>query len=243
MAGEAGEEGEMQEGEGEEDALEAAGEGSEDHAAAAVRSPLHGKSELMYEWVIIIGGQPTVKLDDGCTVKEDHTDASGLWLMTRQPQPPSRVIEEMHASLAYHGVSRAQLHPVEHAGCHYVDANLCRDGKCSSYCIKWGCTNGCCKRNAIEDTTVVRNVTHWGVTEGDGFGYEKPPGVQWGPIPVEDCDQCAELCVADDCDEWTCTEDYKRCQFKSQRNASLVRSPKHRRVLATAGYERWSRIE
>lgn len=41
----------------------------------------------VYEWAIVIGGQPDVSFEDGCTVREAHTDHSGLWLMTRQPVP------------------------------------------------------------------------------------------------------------------------------------------------------------
>ena len=91
-----------------------------------------------YEWAIVIGGQPDVSHDDGCTVREGHMDQSGLWLMTREPIPSQRVLDEMHASLEAKSIARSRLRPVEHEGCLYDGANLCYDGRCKCTCLEWG---------------------------------------------------------------------------------------------------------
>ena len=65
-------------------------------------------------------------------------DQSGLWLMTREPIPSQRVLDEMHASLEAKSIARSRLRPVEHEGCLYDGANLCYDGRCKCTCLEWG---------------------------------------------------------------------------------------------------------
>lgn len=75
-----------------------------------------------YEWAIVIGGEPSVKWDDGCTTKEEGTNGAGLWLFTRTPNPPMATLAKMHALLKQKGVARSRLHPVAQDGCSYHGA-------------------------------------------------------------------------------------------------------------------------
>ena len=54
-----------------------------------------------YSWAVVIGGQPTVKWEDGCTTKESGTNNAGLWLLcavahasprTRPCAPPAHAL-------------------------------------------------------------------------------------------------------------------------------------------------------
>ena len=76
----------------------------------------------MYEWAVVIGGQPEEKYDDGCTTKETGINNSGLWLFTRDQLPSKDVLDEMHALLKKEGVSTSRLHRVDHEGCRYAGA-------------------------------------------------------------------------------------------------------------------------
>merc|ERR1719231_1295563 len=77
-----------------------------------------------YSWAVVIGGEPTVQWDDGCTTKESGTNGAGLWLFTRQPVASKGQLDAMHALLAKQGVATSRLHPVQQTGCEYHDAVL-----------------------------------------------------------------------------------------------------------------------
>lgn len=77
-----------------------------------------------YTWAVVIGGEPTVQWDDGCTTKESGTNGAGLWLFTRSPVASKKQLEAMHALLKEKGVATSRLHPVQQAGCDYRDAVL-----------------------------------------------------------------------------------------------------------------------
>ena len=79
-------------------------------------------SDGTYEWAVVIGGEPSVKWDDGCTTKEEGTNGAGLWLFTRTPNPPKATLAKMHALLKQKGVARSRLHPVAQDGCSYHGA-------------------------------------------------------------------------------------------------------------------------
>jgi lipocalin len=79
-------------------------------------------SDGAYEWAVVIGGEPSVKWDDGCTTKEEGTNGAGLWLFTRTPNPPEGALAKMHALLEKKGIARSRLHPVAQDGCVYHGA-------------------------------------------------------------------------------------------------------------------------
>jgi len=75
-----------------------------------------------YEWAVVIGGEPSVKWDDGCTTKEEGTNGAGLWLFSRTPVASKKALAAMHALLKAQGIARSRLHDVPHAGCKYAGA-------------------------------------------------------------------------------------------------------------------------
>ena len=77
-----------------------------------------------YEWAAVIGGEPSVKYDDGCTTKEEGTNNAGLWLFTREPKASKATLDAMHQLLKSKGVATSRLHTVAHEGCEYRGAVL-----------------------------------------------------------------------------------------------------------------------
>jgi len=75
-----------------------------------------------YEWAVVIGGQPTEELPDGCTTREEGTYNSGLWLFTRAQLATKAEISAMHDLLRSKGIAISRLHDVEQAGCKYEGA-------------------------------------------------------------------------------------------------------------------------
>jgi lipocalin len=77
-----------------------------------------------YEWAVVIGGEPTVKWEDGCSTKETGVNNAGLWLFSRAPVASNSSIAAMHSLLEAQGVARSRLQPVAQAGCEYKGAIL-----------------------------------------------------------------------------------------------------------------------
>ena len=77
-----------------------------------------------YEWAVVIGGEPSVKWDDGCTTKEEGTNGAGLWLFSRTPTASKKAMAAMYDLLKTKGVARSRLHEVPHAKCKYDGAFL-----------------------------------------------------------------------------------------------------------------------
>ena len=80
-----------------------------------------------YTAAAVIGGQPTVPQGDGgCSLPQ--VDAAefdgvggneGLWILTREPNPPASLVEEMKAELLSLGISVANMLDVSQEGCSY----------------------------------------------------------------------------------------------------------------------------
>ena len=84
-----------------------------------------GPEPELYEWAIVIGGQPTVNMGNNtCTTAEDKINNSGLWLFSRKPQLESEKIEKMKQILLQRNVSTQLLKPVVQTGCKYEGAFL-----------------------------------------------------------------------------------------------------------------------
>jgi len=75
-----------------------------------------------YEWAVVMGGEPSVKWDDGCTTKEEGTNGAGLWLFSRTPTASKKAMAAMHELLKSKGIARSRLHAVPHAKCKYDGA-------------------------------------------------------------------------------------------------------------------------
>jgi hypothetical protein len=74
-----------------------------------------------YEWVLATGGQPTVKLADGCAVSPT-SQASGLWLLGNTPSLALPAVDAAFLALGQFGVSLSTLVVVPQDGCLYQNA-------------------------------------------------------------------------------------------------------------------------
>ena len=70
-----------------------------------------------YEWAIVMGGNPTVKLKDGCTTKTDTYNNSGFWFFTKAKNPPKKLIDYMSNIAIKKGLSLEKMNKVEQIGC------------------------------------------------------------------------------------------------------------------------------
>jgi lipocalin len=77
-----------------------------------------GPQENNYEWAIVLGGNPTVKLDDGCTTKTDRINNSGFWFFTREINPSNSIIEKMKNISSEKGLSLKLMNKVVQDGCY-----------------------------------------------------------------------------------------------------------------------------
>ena len=84
-----------------------------------------GPSPSHYEWAIVIGGQPTVQMENHtCTTAESGINGSGLWLFSRNQTLRHVDLMYLHRVLEYHNVSTSLLHNVSQSGCNYTGAYL-----------------------------------------------------------------------------------------------------------------------
>jgi lipocalin len=70
-----------------------------------------------YEWLVVSGGQPTVRYDDGCT-----TNQTGLWIFSRTPMMEKIYIQQAFDLLRRKGYTTSKLLHVEQQKCRYTDA-------------------------------------------------------------------------------------------------------------------------
>jgi len=75
-----------------------------------------------YTWAVVIAGQPTIQLDDGCTTTETGVNNAGLWFFSRSPVAPLEQIAAMEAVLQAKGIASSELKDVVQAGCSYAGA-------------------------------------------------------------------------------------------------------------------------
>lgn len=72
-----------------------------------------------YEYAIVIGGQPNVRLSDGCTTSNSTMNNSGLWIFSRNNIVNSSFIEERLAKLKSMNISTSLLNNVTQENCTY----------------------------------------------------------------------------------------------------------------------------
>ena len=91
---------------------------SGDYWVAAV-----GPTPSHYEWALVIAGQPTVQLSDGCTTPDTCTSPGdfrcGLWMFTRSSEPSPSVMASLMKAANEKGISTQRLLPINHTGCSY----------------------------------------------------------------------------------------------------------------------------
>ena len=78
-----------------------------------------GPSIDNYQWAIVSGGQPNIKYSDGCTTSTSKLNHAGLWLFTRQQNPPNRLINYMLNKTKEKGFTLQKLNKVTQKGCVY----------------------------------------------------------------------------------------------------------------------------
>merc|ERR1712176_399906 len=82
-----------------------------------------GPTNEAYEWGIVSGGPPKNKGEEGGCVagSQQEVNGAGLWLFTKDPQPPSDVVDMLRNKTSALGFDLSVLVPVEHEGCVYPD--------------------------------------------------------------------------------------------------------------------------
>mgnify|MGYP005993183471 CR=1 FL=1 len=76
-----------------------------------------------YEWAIVSGGQPKVRVDDKtCTTKQTGINGAGLWLFSRKKNMDEKTIQMLKHILISKGISTKYLLKVEHNNCTYNGA-------------------------------------------------------------------------------------------------------------------------
>lgn len=79
----------------------------------------------IYEWAVIIGGQPKEFAPDGkCTTSLTDINNSGLWFFSRTPKAPAEQITLMEKVIEDLGVSASLLIDVPQEGCKYEGATI-----------------------------------------------------------------------------------------------------------------------
>jgi hypothetical protein len=82
-----------------------------------------------YTAAAVVGGQPTVKTEDGlCTTPERASsfngNGEGLWILTREKVAPVSLVAKVKDALVAKGISTSQLKVVQQEGCAYAGRTL-----------------------------------------------------------------------------------------------------------------------
>lgn len=86
---------------------------------------LAGPEENNYQWAVVSGGQPTVKItNETCTTKEKGVNGSGLWILSRDQVLDKETLEMIKKEMLNKGIATSELLPVEQKGCEYNGAFL-----------------------------------------------------------------------------------------------------------------------
>ena len=82
-----------------------------------------GPETYNYQWAIIIGGQPNVRITNTtCTTKEEGINGSGLWLFSRKRVLDTDSLNYLYKILNKNNISTTKLKNVSQAGCNYNNA-------------------------------------------------------------------------------------------------------------------------
>ena len=84
-----------------------------------------GPSSDNYEWAIVIGGQPSVRVSNTtCTTKISGINNSGLWLFSRKTILPQDDLKQLYNILESKNISSSQLIDVKQENCQYNGAYI-----------------------------------------------------------------------------------------------------------------------
>ena len=72
-----------------------------------------------YTWAIISGGQPYLKLDDGCTTETRGFNNTGFWFFTRDQLPNNNLVEIIKEKAIKKGFTLEKMNPIIQEGCLY----------------------------------------------------------------------------------------------------------------------------
>ena len=76
-----------------------------------------------YEWAVISGGQPTVRIsNETCTTKQTGVNGSGLWILSRKQILDQNTLMNIKQKMLNKGIAISELLPVEQRGCNYTGA-------------------------------------------------------------------------------------------------------------------------
>ena len=81
-----------------------------------------GPSPSNYTWAVVIGGQPSVKINNTCTTKETGINNSGLWIFTREKIVQQGNINYIRSIIEKKNISTLKLINVTHQNCSYSGA-------------------------------------------------------------------------------------------------------------------------
>lgn len=71
------------------------------------------------EFAVVCGGQPTIKVEDGCTFDKTNENGSGLWIFTRKQERISGIVDQAKQIISRKGISIQELNDVNQCGCDY----------------------------------------------------------------------------------------------------------------------------
>lgn len=82
-----------------------------------------GPSSDNYEWAIVSGGNPNVRIDNQtCTTKQRGVNGSGLWIFSRKQVLDDITLHHVRDILTKKGISTSRLLNVTQKGCNYTGA-------------------------------------------------------------------------------------------------------------------------
>ena len=78
-----------------------------------------------YEWAVVSGGQPSVKVTNTtCTTKETGVNGAGLWIFSRNPVMNTTLLQTIRSELVKKGVAVSKLIDVPQQGCLYNNSYI-----------------------------------------------------------------------------------------------------------------------
>jgi len=79
------------------------------------------RHDVQQGWALVVGGQPSIPTHDGLCKTGDGINNSGLWILTRQPNPDTAVIRTARALAEENGIDPGVLNQVNQTNCTYTN--------------------------------------------------------------------------------------------------------------------------
>lgn len=81
-----------------------------------------GPNPSNYTWAVVIGGQPSIKINQTCTTRETGINNSGLWIFTREKKVDYGNINYIRSIIEKKNISTSRLINVTQENCSYSGA-------------------------------------------------------------------------------------------------------------------------